>query len=335
MAAELLGIIIIAIGAYLICNLCRETSRRDEQWRLVQEQERLAAFQASYGWDVPPSYESLYPNSTPEFFPPGALANTLGVPGNTTFQSIADRFSTLQEVTRALQKAGLESCNLIFGVDYTASNEWQGEQTFNGHSLHSLNASQPNPYQQVITILGNTLAPLDDDGIIPTFGFGDESTRDKRVFPFKQNGYCFGIGEVLQHYNEITANIRLSGPTNFAPLIYQAVDIVKQTHAYHILVIIADGQVTTERATRNAIVDASHYALSIIMVGVGDGPWDMMKDFDDALPQRRFDNFQFVDFQSVLKYTSTPDTAFALQALMEIPDQFLAVRLLGLLDQES
>lgn len=100
---------------------------------------------------------------------------------------IADHFNSLQEISEAIKKAGLEHSQLIFGIDFTISNLENGTKTFNGRSLHYQDEVIKNPYQKVIEILGKTLECFDADGKIPAFGFGDSKTKDRRVFPFSVN----------------------------------------------------------------------------------------------------------------------------------------------------
>lgn len=253
---------------------------------------------------------------------------------------IADNYDSLEEVINALREAGLESSNLILGIDFTKSNEWAGNHSFNRRSLHAIGNTY-NPYEQAISIIGRTLSPFDEDNLIPCFGFGDATTHDQYVFSFyPDHRPCNGFEEALARYKEILPFLNLSGPTSFAPVIDAAIDIVEKSNfQYHVLVIIADGQVTRssdtppgrlspqEQATINSIVTASEYPLSIILVGVGDGPWDAMKEFDDYIPQRAFDNFQFVNFTEIMSghpNVEKKEAAFALAALMEIPLQYRA-----------
>ncbi|KAL8157002.1 E3 ubiquitin-protein ligase RGLG1 [Apium graveolens] len=267
------------------------------------------------------------------------------------YSRIADNYQTLDQVTAALTAAGLESSNLIVGIDFTKSNEWTGTRSFNRQSLHHLGNVQ-NPYEEAISIIGQTLSAFDEDNLIPCFGFGDASTHDRDVFSFYPNhAYCNGFEDVLRRYREIVPHLKLSGPTSFAPMIEMAMTIVEESCGqYHVLLIIADGQVTKsmdtrdgqlspqEKKTIDAIVIASAYPLSIIMVGVGDGPWDTMRVFDDNLPARAFDNFQFVNFTEIMSKNINPrkrQTEFALAALMEIPSQYKATIELNILGRQS
>lgn len=259
-----------------------------------------------------------------------------------TFRTILDQYENIEDVQEGLRKNGLESSQLIIGIDFTKSNEWSGKYSFGGKCLHHLDDNYPNPYQQAMAIIANTLSAFDDDNLIPCYGFGDVSTGSKAVFSFfPDDRPANGLTGVSLRYRQVAPLINLAGPTTFAPLIRQAMRLVLESELqYHILVIIADGQVTPVcmEETVDAIVLASRLPLSIIMIGVGDGPWDQMVEFDDKLPKRTFDNFQFVNFGQVMAQASVYgdnlekiEAHFAVQALMEIPEQFAFIQKLGLM----
>uniref|UniRef100_A0A0D9YIX3 RING-type domain-containing protein n=1 Tax=Oryza glumipatula TaxID=40148 RepID=A0A0D9YIX3_9ORYZ len=308
--------------------------------------------QGGYAAPYPAYQQPPPPMPSPAATQPPARAGGASKPRlDRRYSRIADDYHSVDQVTDALAQAGLESSNLIVGIDFTKSNEWLGKFSFHGRSLHHI-SNAPNPYEQAISIIGQTLSKFDEDNLIPCFGFGDATTHDQDVFCFYPDlRPCNGFSEALSRYRELVPHLRLAGPTSFAPIIEMAMTIVEQSGGqYHVLLIIADGQVTRsvdtasgqlssqEQKTVDAIVRASELPLSIVLVGVGDGPWDMMKEFDDNIPSRAFDNFQFVNFSEIMNKNmpqSRKEAAFALSALMEIPQQYKATVELGILGRRS
>jgi hypothetical protein len=281
------------------------------------------------------------------------------------FQKIADSFKTFTQLEEGLKKCGLESSNIVVGFDFTKSNFTNGAKSRRGKSLHYLpqdekeRRTNPNPYLGAFEIIARTLEKFDDDHIIPAYIFGDSVTIDKTVRSLRADGEinCDGLNGVLSAYRVAAQNIipldengnlkrapskdkfelSLLGPTCFAPMIYETIRIVQENNnSYHILIILTDGQVVNEQATAAAIVEASNYPISIVVVGVGDGPFSKMEEFDDLLTDRKFDNLQFVnytEFYGTMRNLENPDLTFATKVMMEIPDQYQIIksrRMLGL-----
>ena len=120
--------------------------------------------------------------------------------------------------------------NLTIGIDFTGSN---GTYT-DYRSYHYLNNGM-NDYEKAIRSCGDILAYYDDDQLFPCFGFGftfknsdlnnnlGRGKYDKFNYPINRNERdpnIHLIDNVLVEYRKFITEIKLSGPTNFAPMIW-------------------------------------------------------------------------------------------------------------------
>lgn len=259
------------------------------------------------------------------------------------YSHITDGYKRYEDVTKALRSKkilgveylkGMTSSQLILGVDFTKSNAEKGLRSFNGKSLHHVGGKDVNPYQEVLTIIAGQLGEFDSDQLFPCYGFGDTVTGKSYVFSFESHDEpCNGLDRVLERYKEIAGTVCMSGPTSFAPIIRQAIKLIRENNDHTILLIVADGAVSESemKSTQDAIQEASMYPLSIVVVGVGDGPWGTMEEYDDWLRKRVFDNFHFVNYNRICGPAGSRERSesFACEALTEVPSQYAAAKLLG------
>uniref|UniRef100_A0AAZ3NS31 C2 domain-containing protein n=3 Tax=Oncorhynchus TaxID=8016 RepID=A0AAZ3NS31_ONCTS len=224
-------------------------------------------------------------------------------------------------------------CQIQFtvAIDFTASNG----DPHNSCSLHYIHPYQPNEYLKALVAVGEICQDYDSDKMFPAFGFGAQIPVTVCVlfcvFPTYVYG-CAGIQGVVEAYQTCLPKLQLYGPTNIAPIIQKVASSAsqemhtKEAMQYFILLILTDGVITDMADTREAIVQASHLPMSIIIVGVGSADFSDMQmlDGDDGIlrspkgePCLR-DIVQFVPFRN-FKHGSPAELAKTV--LAEVPNQ--------------
>lgn len=132
----------------------------------------------------------------------------------------------------------------------------------------------------------------DTDKLVPCFGFGAKvnmpsfNTYNKVHHCFPINGSegnpnLFQLAGIEEGYRKCLPYLQFSGPTYFAPLLREAMEVCKQMKQeqkeYMILLILTDGVIHDKEEVKDLLVKCGRLPLSIIMIGIGNGDdWSAM-----------------------------------------------------------
>uniref|UniRef100_A0A6B2LEJ0 Copine C-terminal domain-containing protein n=1 Tax=Arcella intermedia TaxID=1963864 RepID=A0A6B2LEJ0_9EUKA len=153
-------------------------------------------------------------------------------------------------------------------------------------------------FEALIGVFGSMFGGLNaDHPKVHAFGFGDASSPHS-IFPFflSRNlapSPCL-LQDIKKRYAETSKTVLPASTLHLAPLIRQAVQTQQEQSGLHLLFIITGGQLADPKETQKALQEASKVPLMIVVVGVGEGPWDGMVRLEDA--EGAFNNVWFSQF---------------------------------------
>ncbi|KAI4364385.1 hypothetical protein MLD38_020482 [Melastoma candidum] len=251
-------------------------------------------------------------------------------------QLFVNQYSEKQQYTFLDYISSGFELNFMVAIDFTASNG----NPRTPDSLHYMDPSgRLNAYQQAILEVGQVIEFYDSDRRFPAWGFGGRTHDGIVSHCFNLNGSANtlgveGVEGIMAAYSIALNKVSFAGPTLFGPVINTAAQIANQSRCngdnkYYVLLIITDGVLTDIQETKDALVKASDFPLSILIVGVGGADFTQMKllDGDDgnrleSTPGRvaTRDIVQFVPMREIHDGSISP-----VQALLEeLPGQFLS-----------
>ena len=100
----------------------------------------------------------------------------------------------------------------------------------------------PASSQLVIWSILKTLSPFDEDHRIPVY-----SMRQADLVPFVADEYCQDLEHVLSSYGTIASSQQLHGQSEYAPIVQKACELARQAGSFHLLLVIADREVSLRR----------------------------------------------------------------------------------------
>ncbi|KAJ1511749.1 hypothetical protein HMI54_000558 [Coelomomyces lativittatus] len=194
---------------------------------------------------------------------------------------------------------------------------------------------------QALFDVSDILLQYDADQEVPLYGFGavlPGNTAVSHNFHVNfnpDNPQVKGSEGILDAYLRCLPQLRLSGPTCFAPILNEFCNVIQnfpKKKIYFVLLILTDGVICDLQATKDALVAASYLPLSIVIVGMGQSDFSAMQELDaDVHPlvngegkKAIRDLVQFVPFhQFFKKQDNEAGRRLAAEVLHEIPTQFL------------
>lgn len=172
---------------------------------------------------------------------------------------------TLADIRMYIKLLGFHKPALNFGVDFTLKN-WYG--TVNLHKLHK---RRLNPYQSALKHLCDGFG--DRELPISLYGFGDIETQDLEVFSMSDMQKCIDSADAISLYNSAAQCIEMSGPRSFVPMVNEVIQKSRSSKERQILFILTNGLPEDIGRSVDALVDASFNDVSVIIIGIGSGPW--------------------------------------------------------------
>uniref|UniRef100_A0A1I8GFX3 C2 domain-containing protein n=1 Tax=Macrostomum lignano TaxID=282301 RepID=A0A1I8GFX3_9PLAT len=154
--------------------------------------------------------------------------------------------------------SGTDLCFTV-AIDMTASNGSPSQPT----SLHYTDPFTPNQYTIAMQAVLEIIQDYDSDQLLPAFGFGCRAPPDYRVsheWPLNgdsANPFCQGAAGVLEAYRHCLEEVRLSGPTHFAPVIKHVSRLAlnhQDGSRYYVLLILTDGTIDDWTECKRAVI---------------------------------------------------------------------------------